>query len=84
MNKDQTILNIAKENFNIGTLEVRNRDSLDFHDVSVGSIKHALEQAYQAGIKSTETDNSYHGDKLMSPKLYAIEQAKKNGNITQS
>ena len=81
MNKDKIILNIAKENFNIKTLEVRNRDSLDFHDVSVVSIKNALEQSYQAGIKSTEPDNSYHGDKFITPKIYAIEQAEKNGYI---
>lgn len=72
MNKDQIILNIAKSNLSIETLAVQNSDSLDFHDVFVGSIKKALEEAYQAGIKSTEPDLSHHGDKLMSPAIYAI------------
>ena len=32
------------------TLEPRNSDSLDFHELSVWSIKEALETAYRAGM----------------------------------
>jgi hypothetical protein len=39
----QTILHIA-------TLETRKRDDLEFHEVSAGSLKEALEAAYLAGI----------------------------------
>ena len=40
---------IAKEELGIDTLETQNSDSLDFHEVSVWSIKAALEKAYKAG-----------------------------------
>lgn len=46
------IANIAKRYLNIETLETRNSDSLDFHDLSVWSLKAALEAAYLAGKKS--------------------------------
>jgi hypothetical protein len=45
-------LAIAKKHFfSVDTLETRNRDRLDFHDVSVWGIKAALEEAYEAGVK---------------------------------
>jgi len=54
---------IAKDILNIDTLETRNGDSLDFHEVAVWSIKEALEEAYRAGqdtvqdvIKEMEED----------------------------
>ena len=40
---------IAKQYLNVPTLERRNTDSLDFHEVSIWSLKAALEAAYQAG-----------------------------------
>ena len=40
---------IAKEHLFVDTLETRNSDSLDFHDVSVWGIRRALEAAYRAG-----------------------------------
>lgn len=40
---------IAQDHLFIDTLEVRNRDSLDFHDVAVWCLKDALEAAYAAG-----------------------------------
>ena len=42
---------IAREEMGVATLEPRNRDSLDFHDLSVRSIRAALERAYDAGRK---------------------------------
>ena len=36
----------------IDTLERRNSDSLDFHDVSVWTLKEALETAYIAGLNA--------------------------------
>ncbi len=47
--RDSTLERIARESLGIPTLETRNSDALDFHDVSVWSIKAALEQAYAAG-----------------------------------
>jgi len=45
--------NIAREHLNIPTLETRNSDSLDFHDVSVCGVKNALSHAYQAGVNAS-------------------------------
>ena len=43
---------IAKNVLNLETLETRNSDELDFHDMSVWQIKEALERAYEAGKAS--------------------------------
>lgn len=43
---------IAQKHLRIETLETRNRDSLDFHDVGVGCLKAALAAAYEAGRQS--------------------------------
>lgn len=40
---------IAMKHFFIDTLETRNSDSLDFHEVAVWAIRSALEAAYAAG-----------------------------------
>ena len=40
---------IANEKAGIETLETKNNDSLDFHEVSVWTLKAMLEAAYQAG-----------------------------------
>jgi hypothetical protein len=56
MNDTQECLNkiltgIVQKNIpGIETLEVRGRDSLDFHDVSVGCLRRALEDAFIAGM----------------------------------
>ena len=43
---------IAQEHLFIETLETRRRDALDFHDVSVWSVRAALEAAYDAGANA--------------------------------
>ena len=48
--RDRIIREIASRVLDIETLETRNRDSLDFHELSVWSIKKALEDAYAAGL----------------------------------
>ena len=55
MNKqtDQTIELIARNVLDIETLETRKSDRLDFHEVSVWSLKEALEAAYRAGQESS-------------------------------
>ena len=47
---------IAHEILGLETLEKRNRDSLDFHDLSVWQIKKALEAAYLAGARSKDLE----------------------------
>lgn len=45
---------IAKKHLFIDTLQSRNIDSLDFHDVSVWGVKRALEAAYELGKKDAK------------------------------
>ena len=48
---DEILIEIAKEHFHtVETLEVRNSDSLDFHNVYVSSIRDALKDAFTAGV----------------------------------
>lgn len=42
---------IAQEELSVKTLETRMSDRLDFYDVSIWSVKTALEQAYELGRK---------------------------------
>ena len=47
---DALLLEIARKHFpNIETLETRNSDGLDFHDVAVWAIRAALADAFEAG-----------------------------------
>ena len=43
------LMEIAARHFHLETLETRNSDGLDFHDVAVWSIRAALESAFAAG-----------------------------------
>ena len=44
------LLEIAQKHFpDLETLETRNSDGLDFHDVAIWAIRAALEDAYEAG-----------------------------------
>ena len=47
--KAELLAQIAKQKLFIETLETRNSDSSDFHDLSVASIKSALNAAYEEG-----------------------------------
>ena len=55
-NLDALLLKIAIECIpaieDAGTLETRNSDELDFHDIAVWSLKRALMAAYDAGRAS--------------------------------
>jgi hypothetical protein len=42
-------MEIAVKHFRLETLETRNSDGLDFHEVAVWSIRAALEAAFAAG-----------------------------------
>lgn len=52
---DAKLLKIAMKHFpaveDRGSLETRNNDHEDFFEVSVWSLKAALEEAYKAGLK---------------------------------
>jgi hypothetical protein len=47
--KNELFTQIAREHLLIETLEPRNRDYLDFHDVGVVGVQRALDAAYRAG-----------------------------------
>jgi hypothetical protein len=53
---EQIIQKIAADYLSIDTLETRNADSLDFHEVSVWSIKSALQAAFDAARKIHRPD----------------------------
>lgn len=46
---DRQMQQIALDHLFIDTLETRNSDRLDFHEVSAWAVKSALMAAYQAG-----------------------------------
>ena len=46
---DKLLTTIAREQLDIPTLECRNSDSLDFHDLAVWKLRAALDAAYLAG-----------------------------------
>lgn len=46
-----TLEKIAKDHFNVETLETRKSDSLDFYDTAVWCMKSALEEAFKAGYE---------------------------------
>ena len=50
--RDQQLKTIATDHLFIATLETRNSDRLDFHDVSVWAVKAALQAAFEAGQQS--------------------------------
>ena len=54
--RDQLLQRIAAEHLFVETLETRNSDRLDFHDVSVWAVKSALMAAYEAGRQAAKPD----------------------------
>ncbi len=58
MNRNQIISQIAAKHLRIGTLETQKSDSLDFHEVSVWSVREALAAAYDAGRASAAAEQA--------------------------
>ena len=56
--RDQQLQTIATDHLFIETLETRNSDRLDFHDVSVWAVKAALQAAFEAGQLSNLTNKN--------------------------
>ena len=54
---DKNFTAIARLHLHIETLETRHSDRLDFHDVSVWSVKAALEAAYNLGRTESRKTN---------------------------
>ena len=53
---DQQMQQIALDHLFIETLETRNSDRMDFHEVSVWGVKSALIAAYEAGQQAAKQD----------------------------
>ena len=51
---DQQMQQIALDHLFIETLETRNSDRLDFHEVSAWGVKSALMAAYEAGRQAAK------------------------------
>lgn len=49
---------IARKYLDIGTLEARRSDSLDFHEVAVWRLKEALQAAYDLGVHNEGEQNA--------------------------
>jgi hypothetical protein len=54
--RDRMLEAIAREALGIRTLETRNSDHLDFHEVAVWSLKAALRKAFSVGYEQAVTD----------------------------
>ncbi|MDD3182656.1 MAG: hypothetical protein PHD48_07640 [Alphaproteobacteria bacterium] len=52
---EKTIESIAQKHLSIETLETRNSDSLDFHDVSAWQLRKALLCAFEAGRQASRS-----------------------------
>ncbi len=50
--QNNTVADIARNILKLDTLEVRNSDSKDFHDLGVWDIEAALKAAYTAGFSN--------------------------------
>ncbi|ABK43831.1 conserved hypothetical protein [Magnetococcus marinus MC-1] len=74
---------IALDHLFIDTLETRNSDSLDFHNVSVWGVQSALEAAFQAGIEAAQrkTPRS-RGTRANSKQATMIEMMKRPQGAT--
>ena len=51
---DQQLQQIALDHLFIESLETRNSDRMDFHEVSVWGVKSALMAAYEAGRQAAK------------------------------
>ena len=51
---DQQMQQIALDHLFIETLETRNSDRMDFHEVSVWGVRSALMAAYEAGRQAAQ------------------------------
>jgi len=58
--RDAALSEIAKRVLKLETLETRETDSLDFHELAVWKIKQALEEAYRAGQKAGRSQYFRH------------------------
>lgn len=83
MNKKQILTKIAKKHCFVETLESRGRDSLDFHDIGVAGLKAALNEAFEAGkkwsnSKSGQAETTEKLNKFLKEGWARVESEKKS------
>ena len=52
MLRDSAVARIARDQLMLDALEIRGVDQLDFHSCFVGSLRAALEDAWDAGLRA--------------------------------
>ena len=62
--RDQLLAQIALDHLFIETLQTRNSDRLDFHDVSVWAVQSALMAAYQAVLAAGQNAAAKAADQV--------------------
>ena len=75
----ERVLDVARRHMGIETLETRNSDSLDFHDLSVGTIRNGLCEAYVQGQRSIVDNIDW--DELREQKSWLLTQAIETGSV---
>lgn len=60
---DDLLTQIAQRHLRVETLQTRHSDSLDFYDVSVWSLRDALEAAFNAGLQAAGEVKAVGGEK---------------------
>lgn len=58
--RNAAIEKIARVTLGVETLEIRDPNNMDFHDMGVWAIRTALEAAYNAGCKSVKSRRKNH------------------------
>ena len=56
--KAKAISTVALSTLGLKTLDTQNSDQLDFHDLSIGSIRSALDAAYEFGYRDGSSQSS--------------------------
>ena len=64
---DPILAGIARKHLRIPTLESRQADSLDFHDVSVWAVRSALKAAFDEGVRANQTQTPAQASGLPTP-----------------
>lgn len=63
----QTLDHIAQTILGLETLDTRNSDRLDFHDLAVWNIKAALQAAFEAGQKAGKKPRQTQQKRVAKP-----------------
>lgn len=71
MHAEEAAKKVAKDVLGYDTLQIQNRDSLDFKDMSVGALKAALIAAFKLGQQNPQED----------PRWYCFDQADSFGDF---